>query len=283
MTWKPFAPGAGRIDDATSQFLDAARWIAAFVVVISHVGGLLLVSPDQVADPSLGLKLYFWLRNGGHAAVVVFFVVSGFLVGGQELVRILEGRPFSVHRYSVQRFSRIYVVLVPALLLTGLLDLAGQIYFNQSLLYTTTAAQGIDSLKYVVADRHDAATLTGNLLMLQTIAVAPFGANGPLWSLANEWWYYVIFGLVLLSLSANRPPVLRLAALCGGVGVLGAMPLEISLWFALWLVGVGAGVLHRIWGGINFGLAAWVLAAALGVALYGMLWPPVLEMLPAPA
>ena len=70
------------------------------------------------------------------------------------------------------------VELVPALLLTGLLDVAGQLYFNKSLLYTTYAAQGIDSLKYVVADRHDPTTLIGNLLMLQTIAVAPFGGNG---------------------------------------------------------------------------------------------------------
>jgi peptidoglycan/LPS O-acetylase OafA/YrhL len=39
-----------------------------------------------------------------------------------------------------------------------------------------------------------------NAFFLQTIAGPTFGSNGPLWSLAYEWWYYVLFPLVLAAL-----------------------------------------------------------------------------------
>jgi peptidoglycan/LPS O-acetylase OafA/YrhL len=41
-------------------------------------------------------------------------------------------------------------------------------------------------------------TFVGNLLQLQTIVVSSLGSNGPLWSLANEWWYYVLFGFCMI-------------------------------------------------------------------------------------
>ena len=36
-----------------------------------------------------------------------------------------------------------------------------------------------------------------NAFFLQTIVGPTFGSNGPLWSLAYEWWYYVLFPLAL--------------------------------------------------------------------------------------
>jgi peptidoglycan/LPS O-acetylase OafA/YrhL len=46
-----------------------------------------------------------------------------------------------------------------------------------------------------LAPNYTATTFVGNLAFLQTIAVPIFGTNGPMWSLANEFWYYLIFPL----------------------------------------------------------------------------------------
>ncbi|MBS0644218.1 MAG: acyltransferase [Acetobacteraceae bacterium] len=269
-----------KMNESTSQFLDAARWISALAVVVSHVCGLLLFNPDRVPEPSAALTAFFSLRNAGHVAVVIFFVLSGYLVGGIELARILDGQRFSVRRYAVQRVSRIYVVLIPALLLTLLFDGLGQSLFKNSLLYTTWAADGIDSLKYVIAERHDAATLGGNILMLQTIAVPPFGSNGPLWSLANECWYYLIFGLVLMALSAGRSLLSRGAALATAVVAIGVLPYTISWWFAIWLFGAGLALLDRYRRGLAFRPALAIAVAGLGLCLYAMTWPHPLAALP---
>ena len=42
----------------------------------------------------------------------------------------------------------------------------------------------------------DAATFWGNLVFLQTILVPTYGTNALLWSLANEFWYYMLFPLL---------------------------------------------------------------------------------------
>jgi peptidoglycan/LPS O-acetylase OafA/YrhL len=113
--------------------------------------------------------------------------------------------------------------------------------------------------------------------MVQTIAVAPFGGDGALWSLANEWWYYVLFGLVLLSVSTNRPLLLRLATLGGSLIILGTMPTTISLWFTLWLIGVGAALVYRHWGGLDAGPAFCLMLVAFAVSLCGIQWLQTLE------
>jgi hypothetical protein len=39
---------------------------------------------------------------------------------------------------------------------------------------------------------HSLIAFLGNFAFLQTICVPIFGTNGPMWSLANEFWYYII-------------------------------------------------------------------------------------------
>jgi peptidoglycan/LPS O-acetylase OafA/YrhL len=270
----------GRIDRSTSQFLDAARWISALAVVVSHVCAMLLIDDNQVTQPGLALQALFYLKNTGHLAVVIFFVLSGYLVGGQELLRLLDGRRFDLARYGIQRFSRIYTVLVPALLLTLLLDQAGQAFFNTSEIYTNPALQNVGSLMYPIAGRDDSTTFLGNLLMLQTIAVEPFGGDGPLWSLANEWWYYAIFGLFLVFASPAHAPAWRAVAMAASLVLLAVLPASISLWFLLWLLGVGAALLGRSWKGIAFSPALAVLTAGAALSLLGMSWSSLLADLP---
>lgn len=86
--------------------------------------------------------------------------------------------------------------LVPALLLTLITDRVISLSAPDVLVgsYFSTWASGPIS-----ADDYSASFITfiGNILFLQTILVPVFGSNSPLWSLANEFWYYISFPLVM--------------------------------------------------------------------------------------
>ena len=44
-----------------------------------------------------------------------------------------------------------------------------------------------------IAQALTAPVFLGNAAFLQRILVPELGTNGPLWSLANEFWYYLLF------------------------------------------------------------------------------------------
>ena len=84
----------------------------------------------------------------------------------------------------------------------------------------------------------DAFTFLGNLFFVQTIIVPVFGDNGPLWSLANEFWYYLLFPLLFLSWSGK--PSQRVLFLSGVIVLLTLLFLlnhELVYGFAIWLLG----------------------------------------------
>ena len=56
--------------------------------------------------------------------MIVFFVISGFLVGGRTILN-LHDKGFGIIDYLVHRFSRIYTVLILALIVRFILDRLG--------------------------------------------------------------------------------------------------------------------------------------------------------------
>ena len=140
------------------------------------------------------------IGNMGHAWVIVFFVMSGYLVGGSVLRSVTTGR-WSWRSYLFARMTRLYMVLLPALLLGGLLDLYSIHQFGKADFYTT-----VDPGHEDPSPNDSLPTLVGNSLFLQTIKiplmggafVQSFGSNQPLWSLCNEFWYYIAFLLLVL-------------------------------------------------------------------------------------
>ena len=145
----------------------------------------------------------------GHQWVIVFFVMSGYLVGGSVLRSVKAGR-WSWRRYLLDRLSRLYIVLLPALLLGGAIDWAGMHMKGTEAVYT--GQSGMHALSINVHATLTLPALLGNSLFLQTIAlpgmggrqVPLFGSNGPLWSLCNEFWYYIAFPLLVLLLAKGR-------------------------------------------------------------------------------
>ena len=78
----------------------------------------------------------------------------------------------------------------------------------------------------------------GNVLFVQTILVPQFGSNGPLWSISNEFWYYMIFPLVVLAAMAHLL-WRRLVFLGIAAALLAFIGPTKAAYFLMWLLGAG--------------------------------------------
>lgn len=219
----------------SSVHLDAIRALAAFAVMIGHLRALFFAPFDPARDGALLHRVLYLVTGLGHQAVLVFFVLSGAFVGASVLSKMKDGS-WSIGQYLVDRLSRLYPPLVACLILGGALDLVGVTFFTDIDPYRQNASAAL--LPAAVADSMSAGTFAGNLLFLQTIQVPTFGSNGPLWSLANEWWYYLAFPL-LASLFFRGPRLRKVVAGLVAVALLGFIGPEIAMYFPVWLAGVG--------------------------------------------
>jgi peptidoglycan/LPS O-acetylase OafA/YrhL len=215
------------------SWMDLFRFVAATVVVLSHARDILMVN-----YPGAKAFLPFYAATAlGHSGVIVFFVLSGFWIS-QSVLRWFDRADFWVN-YLIDRLSRLGIVLVPALLIGGVLD-----YWGSAVLHLPvyTGATGAHSLWQGIAGRLAPSVLIGNLLFMQTIAVSTWGSNGPLWSLAYEFWYYVWFPALVMLLARRR---LSLGLL--GLAVAWLNP-DIGLGFFSWLSGAALSqALERRW------------------------------------
>lgn len=214
--------------------LDLVRGISALIVMMGHLRNAVLPDFDDVPDAGWALQLFYLISGMGHQAVIVFFVLSGYFVGGLVLK---AGPQFSWRSYLIARVSRLWVVLLPALALTWM--------FDQLLL--SHAAHVLDSAH--IASWHcipangvlasDWRTFLGNLFFLQTVWVPVLGSNGPLWSLGYEAWYYLLFPLLVQALMVARAWHIRTLCGLGAALMVVAMPAEMLWLFPAWALGAG--------------------------------------------
>ena len=164
---------------------DLVRSLAVLLVVSGHIRHLCL--PNFNGDnPVLYLVTSF-----GHFGVIIFFGLSGILVS-KRMHLISSYR--HVSNFLVLRLYRVYVVLIPALLLTYLLDSCA----TSLKLYDNIEAYEILSQLSNPETRLTANNLMFNLVSLQTFYASFYGSNGPLWSLSLEVWFYIFGALVAL-------------------------------------------------------------------------------------
>jgi peptidoglycan/LPS O-acetylase OafA/YrhL len=157
----------------------------------------------------LWMKIAAYLCDGGWMGVDLFFVLSGFLITG--ILLDTRERPRYFTNFYVRRALRIfplyYTVLAVLFVLTPWLHLQ---WHNGHLGY----------LFYV---GNIASNLNPDL-----VEVRPAVSFLHLWSLAVEEQFYLIWPLVIITVSSRR----RLAWICGGLS-LGALMLRACL--LLWL------------------------------------------------
>lgn len=200
-------PRKRSISPGTSITLDVLRILAAVVVVVFHVGGQWLT-----AFPAL----HEALGKASHAAVVVFFVISGYVIAFTT-----SGNNRGPRQYAIARLSRLYSMLVPALVLTALVE---SVVVHSDALLTARYVREHAGLRYLLT------AFFGN--ESGWLSAAP-ALNSPLWSLSYEFWYYTLFGLWFYG-GPNRKirAWLLVAAVVAGPKILLLMP--------VWLFGVWA-------------------------------------------
>ena len=144
--------------------LDAIRGFAAFYVFLTHFVLILKFIPYPI-------KILF---NFGQEAVIVFFLLSGFVI----YLSVYQKPYLTFKYYFIRRFSRIYFPLLFSFAISIII-----FYFNGDLDKSFSWTE-----------------LAGNLLMLQDFSevkpgswLKPFLDNLPLWSLGYECWFYLIF------------------------------------------------------------------------------------------
>lgn len=227
--------------DGLSVWLDLFRWVAAFAVLLTHVHHRVFVAYGDVPRQlrSLAYLAVTVPSSFGVPAVICFFVLSGYLVGGGELARFRVTGAFAARRYWVSRLTRLWVTLIPALILSVILYRFALLHLGG---FETGAYPSLPTARY----RDDAATFLCNAVFMQMALCPAYVGNGPLWSLFNEAWYYAVWPAVLLALYSARPAHVRVAclllaaamlAVLTSIQILGA---NIGLYFLVWLMGVAA-------------------------------------------
>lgn len=194
--------------------LDAARALAALYVVLHHVTNSM----------HLASKAALMFRFG-QEAVIVFFLLSGFVIFANE-----QHRAADLEGYALRRMRRIYPPIIFAMIVSTLValydgDLAERFRVSE-LISTLLSVQDISSLKPgVIAD--------------------PYLGNAPLWSLSYEVAFYALFPLALRLWSAHprAAPHVFGAGSCIAYVFYAAFPNHWCLvlaYFSLWWAGAAA-------------------------------------------
>lgn len=229
--------------------MDAIRGAAAILVMLGHSRDLFFTSLNgsvaTMPKPASGLMAVHHAPHPqitlGNEAVIIFFVLSGYLVGGSVL-RSFQRNRWSWKDYLAKRLTRLWIVLLPALILTVVLDRVGLRLFPE----TTGIYQSPVGQTEVPANLIHTLTprvIAGNGLFLQGILVPTTGTNIALWSLSNEFWYYLIFPLlVFVGWRSSTALVRVLSAILAVILLFFIGPYEAVL-FPTWLLGAAISLL----------------------------------------
>jgi peptidoglycan/LPS O-acetylase OafA/YrhL/predicted ATP-grasp superfamily ATP-dependent carboligase len=189
-----------------SVYLDLVRVVSALLVVLYH-SNIRLLSTEKLP-----------LSHHGHAAVIVFFVLSGYVIAHITATR--ENTPLE---YWSSRLARFYSLALPVVLLTPMLDHIGEAMAPQ--FYHDRTTHDLAWLRMLIS-----LTFLNEVWSLSIMSFS----NVPYWSLCYEFWYYVLFAII--TFMRGRKRLLWCTAICLLLGP------KILLLAPVWACGV---LLHR--------------------------------------
>jgi len=219
-----------------SLHLDLIRGLAAFLVFVGHLRLIVTGHTGNVTNGETpGLLTHPVHATGfGHTAVVVFFVLSGYLVGGT-VVRDLARGSFSWVKYAFRRLSRLWTVLIPTLMIGFFIDAISTHCFAT----TRVVSQGLFTEGFHTPGIGIFLQYISFLQSIARLNIITYGTNVALWSLSNEFWYYLLFPMLAVALFGKRTGWLARVALLLVAGfLLWFVGTRISGYFLLWLCGV---------------------------------------------
>ena len=198
------------MDKHTSILLDLMRFTAAVFVFMDHFA--------QVRFSGGYLDFF---SQFGHAAVIVFFVLSGYVIAF-----VTDTKDKNIHAFYISRFARLYSVVLPVLIIVPILNFIG-LSVNE-IIY-----EGKNQSNYYPI------RLFLNFTFLQEIWFFSirYLTDGPLWSLGYEFWYYVLFSFAIFLQGYKRYLLMGFTALLIGPKILLLMP--------TWILGVWIYRFHK--------------------------------------
>ena len=167
------------ISERDSIILDFVRGVSAQLVLVGHLLSF------------FGFQQKYQIPIIQNFGVVVFFILSGFLITQTSL---LKGRDYGLKNYLIDRFSRIYIAYMPALIFVIIIDSVLKFYFNT----------------YDPSFKFNLKNFTANIFMLQgypfagTINIKSFGSARIFWTVSIEWWIYICFGILFYKKPQKR-------------------------------------------------------------------------------
>ncbi|KSA15221.1 acyltransferase family protein [Maribacter dokdonensis] len=217
--------------------LDLIRGVSALIVLMSHLRAAMFLDFNQL-DLNVGTgiiaKVFYFITGLGHQAVMVFFVLSGYFVGGS----ILKLRKkFTFKKYLIARLSRLWTPLIPILFFTLFID-----YFLNILFPEIISGNYYDILNSGPTTDYSNSIITfiSNILFLQTTMTPVYGSNGPLWSLAYEFWYYIIFPLIAIVVGVIPSSVWnKIISIIFIILISVTVSTNMLQGFLIWMLGVG--------------------------------------------
>jgi peptidoglycan/LPS O-acetylase OafA/YrhL len=158
-----------------------------------------------------------------HTCVMIFFVLSGFVIA---FTTFQKRR--GAGDYVLARLSRLYSVIAPAIFLTIIVELILRTAYPES---WAAISRGHEWARYGITAL--------NLQNVWTLFAAP-ASNQAFWSLSFEFWYYCLFGVAIFARS-KFAKIVSLSILAALIGP------QILVLLPVWLMGVALFLFSQRW------------------------------------
>ncbi len=216
------------IPQVVSPQIDSLRGLSAIVVLLAHANQV-FISPSYH-----GLYAIFGVI--AQSAVMVFFVLSGFLIGKSLTRNASSENGFNLTRYATDRANRIFPPLAFSIIVVLIL------FFAAPYIFPTGTNNFIDASQFMARQGFnvDATSIVGSLFFLNGFFTENISANGPLWSLSFEVWYYIAAGVIFFYRGPKRVIVFA-AIMC----LLGALNKLFIFYSVVWFSGLAVCILHN--------------------------------------
>lgn len=225
----------------TSLYLDMVRFSAAMIVFLEHFREITTHAFHDFWK--LHPRWFNYSSPLSHAAVMVFFVLSGFVIA-----HVTATREKTALSYCASRFARLYSVVIPALILVAVTNHLEVLKYPFIFDRATVTHIGVPAPLYYLGT----ALFVGHFWLWPQLEPP----NIPFWTMSFEVAYYV--GIALVLFGSRRVCVLGLIALAVAAGP------TIVLLAPTWLLGYCAYHISRRWQlPANAALVIWLASTLL--------------------
>ncbi|HEO1771842.1 acyltransferase family protein [Acinetobacter baumannii] len=172
------------INKKISDQLESLRGLSALIVLFAHAYQVFINPIYSGLSNIIGLI--------AQSSVMIFFVLSGFLISLSIQNNIKRNSRFCFASFITSRLNRIYAPLLFSLFIVIALALLAQYFFQSSSNQFINQNLSIARTGFTLTFQEVLAALT----FTNGFIANSVNSNPVLWSLAYEFWYYILAGLI---------------------------------------------------------------------------------------